>query len=67
LRELAPAATTIAVLRNPAYPEAKLQVREVEVAARLIGVTIEIGTCSAEGEFEPALATRLTPTRCVRA
>jgi putative ABC transport system substrate-binding protein len=57
LRELVPTATTIAALRNPAYPEAKLQVREIEVAARLIGVEVEIGTAGAESDFEAALAT----------
>jgi len=57
LRELVPAATMFAALRNPAYPEADLQVREIEVAARLIGVKVEVGTATAESDFEPTLAT----------
>lgn len=54
LRELVPTATMIAVLLNPANPDAKTQVREVEDAARAIGQQLHVVTASHERDFDPA-------------
>jgi putative tryptophan/tyrosine transport system substrate-binding protein len=56
VRELAPAATVIGALRNPEYPEAEAQVREIEAAARHIGLALHLATASRESDFTPALA-----------
>jgi ABC-type uncharacterized transport system substrate-binding protein len=56
VRELAPAATVIGALRNPDYPEAEAQVREIEAAARRIGLALHLATASRESDFTPALA-----------
>src|SRR5262249_48565059 len=57
LRELVPAATLIAVLRNPASPDAEGQLSEIEGAARTLGQQVEIIEASSERDFEPAFAT----------
>src|SRR5499425_1534502 len=57
LRELLPAATRLAVLVNPAnaaHTEATL--RDVEIAARAIGLQIEIVNASTSREIEGAFA-----------
>jgi len=54
LRELVPTATTIAVLLNPANPDAKTQVNEVEEAARAMGQQIHVVTASHEHHFDAA-------------
>jgi len=56
LRQLLPSATSIAVLRNPGYSEADLQLREVEAAAGRMGVKVYIASARSESEFGPALA-----------
>jgi putative ABC transport system substrate-binding protein len=56
VRELVPAARTIVVLRNPSYPEAAEQVREIEAAGRLLGLELHVATAGAVSDFAPALA-----------
>jgi putative tryptophan/tyrosine transport system substrate-binding protein len=57
LHELVPSATTIAVLVNPKYPDAEAQIKEVQEAARTLGLLLHIVKASSEGDFEPAFAT----------
>jgi putative ABC transport system substrate-binding protein len=56
LRELVPAATLIAVLRNPASPDAEGQLSEIKEAARTLGQQFEIVESSSERDFETAFA-----------
>src|SRR5436190_13518392 len=57
LHELVPAATTIAVLVNPSYPDAEAQIEEVQGAARTLGVQSHIMKASSERDFDTAFAT----------
>jgi putative tryptophan/tyrosine transport system substrate-binding protein len=57
LHELVPNATTVAVLVNPNYPDAETQLREVQEAARTIGVQLLVLKASSEGDFDMAFAT----------
>jgi putative ABC transport system substrate-binding protein len=57
LHELVPNATTIAVLVNPNYPDAETQLREVQEAARTLGVQLLVLKASSEGDFDTAFAT----------
>ena len=57
LRELVPTATMIAVLRNPASPDAEGQLSEIEGAARTLGQQVQIVEASSERDFEAAFAT----------
>src|SRR5690242_1031632 len=54
LRELVPTATMIAVLFNPASPEAQLS--RIQEAARTIGQQIHVVTASNERDFDAAFA-----------
>jgi putative ABC transport system substrate-binding protein len=57
LRELMPTATRVAVLVNPANAaRADTAVREVEVAARAIGLEIKIVNASTSGEIDAVFA-----------
>jgi putative tryptophan/tyrosine transport system substrate-binding protein len=57
LHELIPNATTVAVLVNPNYPDAETQLREVQEAARTLGVQLLVLKASSEGDFDTAFAT----------
>jgi ABC transporter substrate binding protein len=57
LHGLAPDATTVAVLVNPDYPDAESQLREVQEAARTLGVQLLVLKASSEGDFDTAFAT----------
>jgi len=57
LHELVPNATTVAVLVNPNYPDAETQLREVQEAARTLGVQLLVLKASSEGDFDMAFAT----------
>jgi ABC-type uncharacterized transport system substrate-binding protein len=57
LRELVPAATRVAVLVNPAGPNTEITVRDVEPAARAMGVQIHLVNASTSGEINAAFAT----------
>jgi putative tryptophan/tyrosine transport system substrate-binding protein len=57
LRELAPRTTAIAVLMNPNFPGTERQSRDVETAARVLGLQLIVLTASTEREMETAFAT----------
>jgi putative tryptophan/tyrosine transport system substrate-binding protein len=58
LRELVPAARRVAVLVNPAFPaNAETTLREVEAAARTIGLQIQVFNASTSGEIDAAFET----------
>jgi putative tryptophan/tyrosine transport system substrate-binding protein len=57
LHELVPGATTIAVLVNPNYSDAEAQIREVQDAARTLGLQLLILKASSESDFDAAFAT----------
>ena len=57
LHELVPAATTIAVLVNPDYPDAEAQIKEVQGAARTLGLLAHILKASGERDFDTAFST----------
>jgi putative ABC transport system substrate-binding protein len=57
LHEIAPNATTVAVLVNPNYPDAESQLREVQEAARTLGVQLLVLKASSEGDFDTVFAT----------
>jgi ABC-type uncharacterized transport system substrate-binding protein len=56
LRDLVPAATTIAVLLNPNFSEAAANVLESEGAAKAIGKQVVIFNASSDAEIETAFA-----------
>jgi ABC-type uncharacterized transport system substrate-binding protein len=58
LRELVPAVTRMAVLVNPAFPtQAQSALREVEAAARTIGLQIQVFNASTSREIDEVFAT----------
>ena len=57
LRELVPTATHVAVLVNPAGPNAEPTVKDMEPAGRAMGLQIQFITASASGEINAAFAT----------
>jgi putative tryptophan/tyrosine transport system substrate-binding protein len=57
LREVAPGTTAIAVLMNPNFPGTERQSRDVEAAARVLGLQLMVLTVSTEREMETAFAT----------
>jgi putative ABC transport system substrate-binding protein len=61
LRDLVPAATTIAVLSNPNFAAAVANVRESEAAARAIGKEVVIFNASSDAEIETAFAKIVLP------
>ena len=57
LRELVPAATRVAVLANPANaPNTEITLRDVEPAARAMGLQIQVLNASASREIDSAFA-----------
>jgi putative ABC transport system substrate-binding protein len=57
LRELVPAATSIAVLVRPKDPNSGNQSRDLQQAARTLGLQLHEVTANAESDFEAAFAT----------
>ena len=57
LRELVPAATRVAALVNPANPTSISSVRDVQPAARAMGLHIQVLNASTSGEIDAAFAT----------
>jgi putative tryptophan/tyrosine transport system substrate-binding protein len=57
LNDLVPLATPIAVLNNPANPASGDEVRELEAAARVLGLPLAIFNASNNKEIEKAFAT----------
>jgi ABC-type uncharacterized transport system substrate-binding protein len=56
LRELAPGTTAIAVLTNPNFPGTERQLRDVEAAARVLGLQLIVLRASTEREMDTAFA-----------
>ncbi len=56
LRELVPTAVMIAVLLNPAYPNAETQAKEVQEGARALGVQIQVLRAGTEQELDTAFS-----------
>jgi putative ABC transport system substrate-binding protein len=56
LRQLLPNATMMAMLINPNYPATPAEVRDVQTAARSVGLEINLLTASTSREIEAALA-----------
>jgi putative tryptophan/tyrosine transport system substrate-binding protein len=57
LREMVPGAARVAVLVNPTNPTAETTVRDVEAAARAMGLQIEVLNASTSREIDAAFAT----------
>jgi len=57
LRELVPAATSIAVLTNPASPTTAPGLQEVQAAAHAVGLKVRVLNASNAGEIDSAFAT----------
>jgi putative tryptophan/tyrosine transport system substrate-binding protein len=57
LRELAPGIAAIAVLTNPNFPGTERQLRDVEAAARVLGLQLLVLRASSEREIDAAFAT----------
>jgi ABC-type uncharacterized transport system substrate-binding protein len=57
LREVAPGTTAIAVLVNPNFPGTERQLRDVEAAARVLGLQLTVLTAGTERDMETAFAT----------
>jgi len=54
LHDLMPQASTIAVLVDPRFPTAEMQSRDIEEAARAIGIQIEVFHASTDNEINAA-------------
>jgi putative tryptophan/tyrosine transport system substrate-binding protein len=59
IHELVPGANLIGVLLNPANPSIDSQARDMQAAAQILGVRLQIVHASAERDFEAAFATLL--------
>jgi putative tryptophan/tyrosine transport system substrate-binding protein len=59
LHDLMPAASTVALLVNPRFPNVGSYISEVEAAGRAIGWQIRVVNASNEGEIDAAFATML--------
>ena len=57
VHELVPTATTIAILVNPTSPIAEPQVRELQAAARTLGLQLHVLHASTERDFDTVFAT----------
>ena len=56
-RELVPMATNIAVLVNPTNPNTETQLRDLQAAARTLGVQLHVLSASTERDLDTAFAT----------
>src|SRR5262249_56893531 len=56
LRELAPGTTAMAILMNPNFPGTERQSRDVEAAARVLGLQLIVLTARTEREIGKALS-----------
>jgi putative ABC transport system substrate-binding protein len=59
LHELVPTATIVAALVNPTNPNAEILSRELQAAARTLGLQLQVLHASAEGDFDMVFATLL--------
>jgi putative ABC transport system substrate-binding protein len=56
LRDLIPTATMIGLLVNPTDPRSKTQIKDMQEAARALGLQIHVLNASTEGEINSAFA-----------
>jgi putative ABC transport system substrate-binding protein len=56
LHELVPTATVIALLLNPAYPSTENQSRDLQAAARTLGLQLHVLHASSERDFDTVFA-----------
>jgi putative ABC transport system substrate-binding protein len=56
LREMVPAATSIAFLVNPTSPHTDTEMRDMDIAARVLGVRLKVLNAGSPGEIEAAFA-----------
>jgi putative ABC transport system substrate-binding protein len=59
LHEIAPTATIVAALLNPTNPNAETLSKELQAAARTLGLQLHVLHASAEGDFDMVFATIL--------
>jgi putative ABC transport system substrate-binding protein len=59
LHELVPTTTIVAALVNPTNPNAEILSRELQAAARTLGLQLQVLHASAEGDFDMVFATLL--------
>jgi putative ABC transport system substrate-binding protein len=59
IHELVPGANLVGVLLNPANPSIDSQTRDMQAAAQVVGVRLQIVHASAERDFDAAFATLL--------
>jgi putative ABC transport system substrate-binding protein len=59
LHEFVPAATLVGLLVNPANPNAETVSRELQVAARTLGLQVQVLSASTERDFDTVFATLL--------
>jgi putative ABC transport system substrate-binding protein len=57
LRQLAPNAAAIAMLVNPNFPDAEIQSKDMEEAARTLGQKVHLVNANTEGDLNRAFAT----------
>ena len=57
LHEMVPTATIMALLVNPANPNAESTVRDLQAAARTLGLQLHVLNASTEGDFDAVFAT----------
>ena len=55
--QLVPMATIIAVLVNPTYPNTEIELRDLEAAARALGLQLHVMYASTECDFDTVFAT----------
>jgi putative tryptophan/tyrosine transport system substrate-binding protein len=55
--ELIPGATTIGLLINPTNPNSETQLRDLQAAARILGLQLHVLHASNERDFDPVFAT----------
>jgi putative ABC transport system substrate-binding protein len=57
VHQLVPMATIIAVLVNPTYPNAETELRDLQAAARILGVQLHVLSASTERDFDTVFPT----------
>lgn len=54
VKEIVPNLSSIAVLLNPKNPQSKIEMKEMQTAAQVMGLRLHMAEISTEGEFEDA-------------